>query len=146
MSALGSAVYHHQGTTTPKPFVYTFRLAQFRITDTRALHSDSDTIGYTLNVGSQSYTQTLPPVDVNNGNHDVGLEFPGIAIPDPNTTVTLAFAIANAGHDAAQVEALFQKGVDQIWAKEVDSLTKGNSDKGSKSGAQPRQPARPRRR
>jgi hypothetical protein len=111
----------------PKPSVYTFRLSQYQVKGTRSLHDDSNIVGYTLNVGQQSYTQTLPPSDVNNGYHGIGLEFPGLGISDPTTIVTLAFAIVNAGHNASAVEAAFQKGVDSLIASPSKSSGGGGT-------------------
>ncbi len=99
--------------------VYTFRLDQYRIADTRSPHNDTDVVAYTLTVGDQTYTQTLPPSDVNNGNHDVCLEFPGIKIPASSTPVTIAFAIVNSGHDSAAVETALQTGVDKVISGEL---------------------------
>jgi hypothetical protein len=114
----------------PTPFphgvgdpVYTFRLDQYRIVETRSPHNDTNVVAYTLTVGDQTYTQTLPPSDVNNGNHDICLEFPGIKIPTPSTPVTIAFAIVNAGHNSAAVEAALKAGVDKVIAGEI-----GNSN------------------
>lgn len=118
----------------PKPFQYTFRMAQYRITDTRARHNDTDVVGYTLGFGGHSYTQTLPPADVNNGNHDIGLEFPGLTFSDPAATVTLSYAITNAGHDSADVEAAFKKGVDLLFGGSGGKNGSGDGSGNGKSG------------
>ena len=112
----------------PTPYLYTFRLDQFRITNTRAVHNDTDVVGFTLKFGSQSYTQALNYGDVNNGNHDLGLEFPVMQIVDPTTVVTLAFSIVNAGNETDQVVAVLQKGVDQAIK------SGGGGGKGGQSG------------
>jgi hypothetical protein len=116
---------------SPEPFnhpavatepVYTFRLNQYRIAETRARHNDTDVIRYTVTVGEgaeeQSYPLTLPPADVNNGNHDICLELPGIKIPTPDTKVTVAFTIVNSGDNSAAIEAALQKGIDALIAAE----------------------------
>ena len=113
-------------SVSPEPFqnhptepIYTFRLDQYRIADTRSPHEDTNVIGYTLTAGNQTYTQNLPPAHVNNGNHDICLEFPGIKIDDPTTPVTVAFAIVNSGHNSAGVLAALEKGVDVLIAHEA---------------------------
>lgn len=103
----------------PTPPLYTFRLDQYRVTETRSPHEDTNVIGFTLTVGGQTYTQTLPPTEVDNGNHDVGLEFTGIRIDDPATPVTLAFSIVNAGNDSSAIEEGLTKGVDVLIAAEA---------------------------
>jgi hypothetical protein len=94
--------------------LYTFRLDQFRIDDTRALHNDTDVVAISLNVGDRAFTLTKQMGDVNNGNHDVGLEFTSIRIDDPNTKITLNFAITNSGHDATKVEEALKTGLDKL--------------------------------
>jgi hypothetical protein len=114
--AVSPEPFDHPSTATEP--VYTFRLNQYRIADTRARHNDTDVVGYTVTVGEQSYTQTLPPANVNNGNHDICLECPGIKIPKPETKVTIAFTIVNSGNNSAKIEAALQKGVDTLITDE----------------------------
>ena len=111
----------------PTPPLYTFRLDQYRVDETRSPHEDTNVIGFTLTVGGQTYTQTLPPTDVNNGNHDIGLEFPGIRIDDPATPVTLAFTIVNAGHNSSAIEEALKKGVDALIAHEAGGGNPGTA-------------------
>lgn len=111
----------------PTPPVYTFRLDQYRVLHTRARHQDTNVVAFTLTVGDQTYTQTLPPTDVNDGNHDIGLEFPGVRIDDPATPVTLAFAIVNSGHDSSAIEAALTKGVDALIAHEAGAGNPGTA-------------------
>jgi hypothetical protein len=101
------------------------RLNQYHIDDTRSVHNDTNVVGYTLNVGQgkDSFTQTLPPQDVNNGNHDMCLEFPSIEIDDPTTLIGLAFTIVNAGHNSTAVVAAFQQGVGQLVGKAATGVS-----------------------
>src|SRR5262245_51685790 len=92
---------------------YTFRFDQFRITNTRARHNDTDVLAISLKVGDREFTYTRQIGDVNNGNYDVGYEFPAIRIDDPRTPVTLKYSIVNSGHDKAGVEAAL-KALDNI--------------------------------
>jgi hypothetical protein len=94
--------------------LYTFRLDQFRIIDTRARHNDTDVVAISLTVGASTFTLTKQMGDVNNGNHDVGLEFTSIRIDDPKTQITLNFAITNSGHDATKVEDALKTGLDKL--------------------------------
>jgi Ricin-type beta-trefoil lectin domain-like len=111
----------------PTPPVYTFRLDQYRVAETRSPHEDTNVVAFTLTVGDQTYTQKLASTDVNNGNHDVGLEVPGITIDDPATPVTLAFTIINAGHDSSAVEEALTKGVDVLIAHEAGAGNPGTA-------------------
>ena len=131
VSTRGNTAMETSPEPQTQPPVYSFRLDQYRVANTRSLETDSNTIGYTVTVGQQSYTQTLPPQDVGDGNHDVGLEFPNITIPDATTGVSLAFAIVNAGHNASQVEAALQQGVNQF----ITSAAKGGSGGSGGPGA-----------
>jgi hypothetical protein len=111
-------------------FAYSFRLDQYRIENTRSLETDTNIVGYTVNIGSSTYTQSMGPNDAGDGIHDIGLEFPGLAISDPTTSVMIAYTIVNAGHDATQVEALIQKGVDELiasGAKEVEGSSNAST-------------------
>jgi len=87
---------------------------QFRIDNTRALHNDTDVVAVSLKVGDRAYTLTKPMGDVNNGNHDVGLEFTAVQIDDPKTTITLNFTIVNGGNNAAKIEEELKKGLDKL--------------------------------
>jgi hypothetical protein len=60
--------------------------------------------------------------DRNNGNHDVGLEFPAIPIDDPKAVINLKLAITNAGHDAAAVEAALTQSIDALGMAAGDAL------------------------
>jgi hypothetical protein len=111
----------------PTPPLYTFRLDQYRVIHTRARHEDTNVVAFTLTVGDQTYTQKLPPTDVDDGNHDIGLEFPGVRIDDPATPITLAFGIVNAGHDSSAIEAALTKGVDVLIAQEAGAGNPGTA-------------------
>src|SRR3954469_23999550 len=57
------------------PASYTFTLNSFQITDTRALHNDTDLVSISVAVGNKAPI-TLPAKsmgDVNNGGHQVNL-------------------------------------------------------------------------
>jgi hypothetical protein len=120
MSSFPPGTHFHEPGHVPSPGPsYTFRLDQYQVEDTRSRNNDTNVVGYTVTVGGSSYTQTLPPTDVNNGNHDIGLEVPGIQIADPTTEVTIAFTIVNAGHNSTAVEAALEKGVDTLIKAEA---------------------------
>ena len=92
---------------------YTFRLDQFHITNTRARHNDTDVLALCFKVGEREFTYTKQLGDVNNGNHDVGFELPGLLIDDSRTPISLKYSLVNSGHDKAGVEAAL-KAIDNI--------------------------------
>jgi hypothetical protein len=94
--------------------LYTFRLDQFRIDNTRSLHNDTDVVALEMQVGQEDFTLTAQTGDVNTGNHDVGLEFTSVRIDDPTAVITWKLAITNAGHDATQVEDALKQGIDKV--------------------------------
>jgi hypothetical protein len=87
-----------------------FSLDNFRITDTRSLHNDTDYATVSITVGSHpAVTKTVRVGDVNNGTHNVGL---GASADVPTTgsvPVVFSYVILNNGHgDPSTV----QKGVE----------------------------------
>jgi hypothetical protein len=93
---------------------YSFRLDQFRVDKTRSRHHDTDVLTIKLEVGERSSTHDKLIDDVNDGNFDVGFEFNGIQIDDPNTPITLTYNIANQGHDADAIAAELVKTLDKL--------------------------------
>jgi hypothetical protein len=89
---------------------YTFRLDQFRIDNTRAGDEDTDVVAFNLNIGGEFFALSQQTGNVDNGNHDVGLEFPGIQIDDQNAVITLKDAIVNAGNNPGAVLAILTGG------------------------------------
>jgi hypothetical protein len=84
---------------------YKFTLNSFRITDTRALHNDTDFVSISVAVGNN------PPItvpvkamgDVNNGTHQVNISIPNVMVA-PGQKVAFSYAIVNTGHDADSFE------------------------------------------
>jgi len=87
---------------------FTFTLDNFKITDTRSRHEDTDYVSFTLLVKSAAGTgtpQTLTKYmgDLNNGTFPVNLSFSKIAVA-PTDTVVLNYLIVNTGHkDPTQI-------------------------------------------
>src|SRR5215831_12054073 len=82
--------------------MFTFTIENFRITDTRSRHNDTDFVSFTLLVKSSAGTGTPKTLtksmgDVNNGTHTVNLTFSNIAV-QPTDTIVLNYLIVNAGH------------------------------------------------
>jgi len=99
--------------------VYTFTLDSFRITETRALHNDTDYVCTAVVVGQN------PPItsavqymgNVNNGTHQVNLSIPGVAV-GPNDHSAFTYSIVNCGHGSrAAIEAAIQKATAAAAAK-----------------------------
>lgn len=78
---------------------YIFRLNNFKITNIRAHHEDTAYVSFTLKVGDHQFqTLTKNMGGVNNGIHNIGLEFGPIDISIPDTSVLFNYQIVNAGH------------------------------------------------
>jgi hypothetical protein len=77
---------------------YVFSLDKFHIDNTRARHEDTDIVTFTLKVGDQTLTQVKRMGDVNNGDHQVFLEFGPLRIDNPGTPVIFNYQIVNSGH------------------------------------------------
>jgi hypothetical protein len=91
---------------------YTFTLDSFKITDTRALHNDTDFVQIGVKVGSGAAI-TAPAKamgDVNNGTHTVNLSVPNVFVPAGETAV-FSYSIVNTGYDANSVEQALKSGV-----------------------------------
>ncbi len=94
----------------PQAGVYTFTLTNFRITDTRSLHNDTDYVSISVAVNGQ------PPIklpaksmgDVNNGTHQVSLTIPNVMV-GPTNTVAFVYTIVNSGYNSNSVEQALQK-------------------------------------
>ncbi len=95
----------------PQPAgVYTFTLTNFRITDTRSLHNDTDYVSISVAINGQAPIK-LPPKamgDVNNGTHQVSLSIPNVTV-GPTNTVAFVYTIVNSGYNSNSVEQALQK-------------------------------------
>jgi hypothetical protein len=94
----------------PPAGVYTFTLNNFRITDTRSLHNDTDYVTISVAVNGQKPI-TLPAKsmgDVNNGTHQVNLTIPNVTVGQ-NNTVAFVYTIVNSGFNSNSVEQALQK-------------------------------------
>jgi hypothetical protein len=96
MTASESKDPHATGIT------FTVTLDSIRITDTRALHQDTDYVTFTLLLKSATASGTPQTLrkslgDVNNGTITVGLSFPNLQI-DPSQTLIFNYLILNSGY------------------------------------------------
>src|SRR4030095_6592111 len=79
------------------PANYRFRLQSFHIDQTRSRHEDTIHVGFALKVGTTEFDpQTRFVGDVNNGDHDVGLEFGPVTVNTPQEPVVFNFQIINS--------------------------------------------------
>ena len=85
--------------------IYTFSLEKFHIDNTRSRHDDTDKVVFSLGIGSQSFEiKTLSAGDVNNGDHNVGLNFT-VLITSSATAAAFSYSIYN-GDDSALPKSL----------------------------------------
>ena len=99
---------------------YTFTLDSFKITDTRALHNDTDFVEIAVVVGSN------PPItvptkamgDVNNGTHQV--KIPKVFVP-AGQTVAFSYSIVNTGYNANSVEQALKSAVSAAMPKALQA-------------------------
>jgi hypothetical protein len=85
-----------------------FSLDNFRITETRSLHNDTDFVSVSITVGTNpAITQTRAMGDVNNGTYQVGL---GVSadIPADDTQIVFTYTIVNNGNTD---QSTFEKAV-----------------------------------
>lgn len=76
-----------------------FSLDNFRITDTRARHNDTDYVTISVTVGTNdAITKTQKMGDVNNGTHPVGLGVGAVIPEDVDVPVVFNYVILNNGH------------------------------------------------
>jgi hypothetical protein len=95
---VGSRNCHVQTRCIPECSVnlYTFKLEQFHIDNTRSRHQDTDTATFALQIGNQqSPVQSFFAGDVNNGDHAVNLAFKSTLISDDNTPAVFTYEIYN---------------------------------------------------
>jgi len=101
---------------------YTFTLDSFKITDTRALHNDTDFVEIAVIVGS-SPPITVPTKamgDVNNGTHQVNLTIPNVFVP-AGQTVAFSYSIVNTGYNANSVEQALKTAVSAAMPKALQA-------------------------
>lgn len=97
---------------------YTFTLTNFRITDTRSLHEDTDFVSIAVAIGKNAPI-TVPAKsmgDVNNGTHTVNLSIPNVAV-GPNDVVAFSYSIVNSGYNKNSVEQALQSAVNAAASK-----------------------------
>jgi hypothetical protein len=94
--AIGDTPKPAVGATTPVG-VFTFTLNSFKITETRALHNDTDYVSLSVRVGTKPPTTVVKSMgDVDNGTHEVNLSVPNVAV-SPTEAVAFTYSIVNAG-------------------------------------------------
>ncbi len=103
---------------------YKFRLESMHIDNTRSLNNDTDHAGFGLMVGGTAVgggPQTKFLGDVNNGDHDIGLEF-GVAISSANEVIKFNYTIVNTGGNPSAVAQTIINGLKGLI---VGALTLG---------------------
>lgn len=78
---------------------YTTRLDKFRITNTRALHKDTDYVSLTAGLGDppvQTVFANMYVGDVNNGDHKVNIQI-GPMADAPGDILKFGYVIINHG-------------------------------------------------
>jgi hypothetical protein len=99
---------------------YTFTLDKFHISRTRARHNDTDTVSFGIKVGNNTaQTQIKHMGDVNDGDHNVGLQLGPFDIEDSATPVILTYTIVNAGNKNVD---------DQLGSSSQAMMAKADSD------------------
>jgi len=99
--------------------LYTIRLDQFHIRNTRSYENDTIVVSMTVVIGSETFTFSRRMGDISNGNFNLSdshntFEVPLVSIESPDTIISLEFAIVNAGHNAGEVERQLQTALDSI--------------------------------
>jgi hypothetical protein len=82
-----------------------FTFESFEIQNTRARHTDTDFVSFSLKIGDTLYgTQTKGMGDLNNWFYPVFLTFGPLEINDPSTPVHFDFMVANSGNHSGSIE------------------------------------------
>jgi hypothetical protein len=105
-------------TIDPSAFMnnYIFRLLDFKILKTRALHEDTNHVSFAVKVGDSDMAQPLilHTGDVNDGLHGINLSFGPMPINDA-TRVTFNYQIVNSGHEnRSDIEKALFDGADKL--------------------------------
>jgi len=83
------------------PAYYFFRLDNFRITNTRSWDEDTDHVTFALKVGDNVYgPQTIHTGNVDNGTHQIGLQFGPVLVDSASESVVFNYLIVNSGHES----------------------------------------------
>jgi hypothetical protein len=93
--------------------VFTFTLNNFRITNTRSVHEDTDFVSISVVVGSNApiHLPTKSMGNLNNGTYPVNLTIPNVAVA-PGENVAFSYSIVNTGFAANSTEADLTKATD----------------------------------
>lgn len=102
-----------------------FSLDNFRITDTRAPHNDTDYVTVGITVGNMPpVTRTVRVGDVNNGDHHVGLGVSADIPTDHAVPVVFSYVILNSGHgDPSQIEKGAELALSTLGSKAAQAAT-----------------------
>jgi hypothetical protein len=105
-----------QAASEQDMYSYLFRLDKFHIDTTRAHFDDTDYVAFALKVGDQMTGPLLKSMgDVNNGDHEVGLQFGPVQIASIGIPVIFNYQILNSGNkDQSTIDDLLNKGADYL--------------------------------
>jgi hypothetical protein len=100
-------------TALGKTPVFTFTLNNFRITNTRSVHEDTDFVSISVAVGSNApiHLPAKAMGNLNNGTYPVNLTIPNVAV-GPGEKVAFSYSIVNTGYAANSTEADLIKATD----------------------------------
>src|SRR4051794_12980690 len=105
-----AAVRRSRDKSKEATMITNFSLDNFRITDTRSRHEDTDFVTVSITVGNKpAVTKTQSVGDVNNGTHAVGLGVSAEIPTDVAVPVVFSYVILNNGHGD---HAAVQRGVE----------------------------------
>jgi hypothetical protein len=99
--------------------LYTFKLEQFHIDNTRSRHEDTDTVAFGLRVDQHQFqVRSFLAGDVNNGNHAVNLMFGSVLIIDSAAPAVFSYEIYNS--DTSKLPKDLTTMAVELCAKVVD--------------------------
>jgi hypothetical protein len=119
--------------------LYTFKLEQFHIDNTRSRHQDTDTATFVLQIGGHQFPpQYFFAGDVNNGDHAVNLVFGPVLLNDPDHPAVFSYEIYNG--DASKLSSSLAAMADSLVSQMADLTVKqatGNASPGNISSIEP---------
>ena len=106
--------------------IYDFSFDSFQITNTRARHTDTDFVTFTVTVGGKEPLTAVKYMgDLNNGTYTPGLVFNGVVVDD-GETVVVSYLIVNKGHTAehrSKIEQDLEKAARELGSKAAQAAS-----------------------
>lgn len=106
--------------------IYDFSFDSFQITNTRARHTDTDFVTFSVAIGGKEPLTAVKYMgDLNNGTYQPGLVFKGVVVGD-GETVVVSYLIVNKGHTTehrSKIEQDLEKAARELGGKAAQAAS-----------------------